>query len=390
MGLENIPKPQITKDYNNIAIKLTMIAVVLIILLAVGNAIYSSMNLQIPNKETEKEKPNDRQELTITDSNTMDSQNYFNKKKIKNTELKEEIQQNNNAQNVSSVQQNNSFIDNSELMRAYYSKLIQEEEQARSSGIGFSGVIANSQNSNMSGYNGANTGGNSGYSQPGFQDQYAQQNMQGQKREFVENVKQNKFYNSYQEEKAISPYEVMAGTFIPATLITGINSDLPSNSVAVVRENIYDSVTGNFLLIPKGTKIIGTYDSGVSFGQDRLLIVWQRLIFPNGKYIGLDNMNGVDLSGYAGFTGKVNNHFMKLLQAVVLSSAMGAGSAIVTDNGEDDWRTEAGKGAGQVILDFGNKMGEKILNRQPTIEIKQGYRFNIMVQSDLILTPYGG
>ena len=99
-------------------------------------------------------------------------------------------------------------------------------------------------------------------------------------------------------------------------------------------------------------------------------------------------MGGIDLSGYAGFKGKVNNHFLKLLQAVVLSSAMGAGSAIVTDNDKDDWRSEAGKGAGQVIIDFGNKMGEKILNRQPTIEIKQGYRFNIMVQSDLILTPY--
>ncbi|MCF0172075.1 MAG: TrbI/VirB10 family protein, partial [Fusobacterium varium] len=121
---------------------------------------------------------------------------------------------------------------------------------------------------------------------------------------------------------------------------------------------------------------------------DRLLIVWKRLIFPNGKYIGLSNMNGVDLSGYAGFSGKVNNHFFDLLKAVVLSSAMGAGGAIVTDNGEDDWRTEAGRGAGEVILNFGNKMGDRILNRQPTIEIPQGYRFNITVRSDIVLSPY--
>ncbi|MCF0171879.1 MAG: TrbI/VirB10 family protein [Fusobacterium varium] len=390
MSLENIPKPQISKDYNRQAIRLTMVAVGLIILLAVGNAVYKSLNPKVNVEQPAKEEVTSNE--TITDEDTMGGQKYYDKNKkenVSNINASSNVESNNNIENHQSqyVEQNYGY-DKGELLRAYYAKLIQEEEQARSSGIGFSTESSSGQNngSNNSGY-GNNQ--NNIYPQGNFPDQYAQQNMQEQKKDFLENAKQSKFYNSYQEEMPISKYEVMAGTFIPATLITGINSDLPSKSVAVVRENVYDSVTGNHLLIPKGTKIIGIYDSGIAFGQDRLLIVWQRLIFPNGKYIGLDNMGGIDLSGYAGFTGKVNNHFLKLLQAVVLSSAMGAGSAIVTDNDNDDWRSEAGKGAGQVILDFGNKMGEKILNRQPTIEIKQGYRFNIMVHSDLVLTPYG-
>ncbi len=141
-------------------------------------------------------------------------------------------------------------------------------------------------------------------------NEYMAQNMQKEKKIFIENSKTGNFYNPFTEANPISPYEVMAGTMIPAILVTGINSDLPSESVAVVREDVYDTVTGNVLLIPKGTRVIGEYDSGISYGQDRLLIVWKRLIFPNGKYIGLSNMNGVDLSGYAGFSGKVNNHFL--------------------------------------------------------------------------------
>lgn len=386
--MDNIPKPQISTDYKRQAIRLSIVGISLIVCLAVGNAIYKSLNPKVTVKEQQDEISEKNEEIEITD-NDMNIQ-YYDKVKINNTtsEINNATENSNSNQDYN---QNYNHYDNydykAEMMRAYYSKLIQEEEQARTSNIGFSKGTANTQSTNRNEYNGASNN-NLGYGNTNFPNQYAQQNMQQEKNDFLQNARQSKFYNSYQEEQPISKFEIMAGTFIPATLITGINSDLPSNSVAVVRENVYDTVTGNHLLIPKGTKIIGIYDSGVSFGQDRLLIVWQRLIFPNGKYIGLDNMGGIDLSGYAGFKGKVNNHFLKLLQAVVLSSAMGAGSAIVTDNDKDDWRSEAGKGAGQVILDFGNKMGEKILNRQPTIEIKQGYRFNIMVQSDLILTPY--
>ncbi len=388
-SLENKEKPKISKDYKEKSIKLTLLGVFLFLTIILINTFFggsfSNNKKDVPVIENNKVENIDIQEITDED---VFSGNYFEKtkKEIEKTDdniekIEEKVQEKNSLENSNNLNFYN------EALKAYYEKLIQDEEQARTSGIGFS--TNNSTNSLNTGNNSLENQGHV-FSNNFVPDYYNQQNMQNEKRDFLTNTKQNKFYNSYNEENPISKYEVMAGTFIPATLITGINSDLPSNSVAIVRENVYDSVTGNFILIPKGTKIIGTYDSGVSFGQDRLLIIWQRLIFPNGKYIGLDNMSGVDLSGYAGFTGKVNNHFMKLLQAVVLSSAMGAGSAIVTDNGEDDWRTEAGKGAGQVILDFGNKMGEKIINRQPTIEIPQGYRFNITVQSDLVLSPYGG
>ena len=159
-----------------------------------------------------------------------------------------------------------------------------------------------------------------------------------------------------------------------------------------VREDVYDTVTGNHLLIPKGTTLIGTYDSGVTFGQNRALVVWQRLIFPNGKTVLLDNMGGVDLSGYAGFKDKVDNHNLQLFKAVILSSILGAGTAIVSDDDDDDssndWQGEAGRGAGEQVIMIGNRLADKLLSLQPTITIRPGYRFNIMLHSDLVLTPY--
>lgn len=160
----------------------------------------------------------------------------------------------------------------------------------------------------------------------------------------------------------------------------------------IVREDVYDTVTGNHLLIPKGTTLIGTYDSNVTFGQNRALVIWQRLIFPNGKTVLLDNMGGVDLSGYAGLKDKVNNHNLELFKAVVLSSILGAGTAIVSDEDDDDndWKAEAGRGAGEQIITIGNRLADKLLALQPTIEIRPGQRLNIMLHSDLILTPYEG
>lgn len=213
-------------------------------------------------------------------------------------------------------------------------------------------------------------------------------NRQGAKKNFLQNESSNEFTLSSRLTGNASPYEVKAGDFIPAIAITAMNSDLPAKVItAQIRENVFDTVTGKYLLIPQGAKVIGTYDSNVTWGQNRLLVVWQRLIFPNGDSINLHNMQGTDLTGKAGITGKVNNHFATLLKGVLLSSAMGAGAAIVTDD-RDDWRSEAGKGAGETIIKIGDRFAEKALNRQPTIEIKQGERFNIMVHSDLILRPY--
>lgn len=279
-----------------------------------------------------------------------------------------------------------------EKLMNYYMQLIQQEQEARTSKMNFSlNLQQGKQNQNI------NSGiGNTVNSIQNplignlVQNEYKEQNGQADKKAFLNSQSNTKFYNSYMEMEAIAPYEVKAGSIIPGIIYTGINSELPGNIIGLVRENVYDTVTGSTLLIPQGTKIMGKYDSSVTFGQERVLIVWDRLIFPNGKSIGLDNMPGVDLSGYAGMKDKVNNHYFKLLQAVVLSSFLGAGEAIITrdEYGKDDWRYEAGKGGGEVIIDFGNKMADKILNQQPTLEIRPAQKFNIMVVSDLILSPY--
>ena len=214
-------------------------------------------------------------------------------------------------------------------------------------------------------------------------------NRQESKKNFLMNEQAQKFYQTNFLVEQLSEFELKAGDFIPATLQTGINSDLPSKViVAVVSENVRDTISGKHILIPQGTRVVGTYDSSVTFGQERLLVVWQRLIFPDGKSIGLDNMQGVDLSGKAGITGEIDNHFGTLLKGVVLSSIMGSAGAIVTDR-KNDWRGAAAEGAGEQIVNIGNTFAEKSLSRQPTISIEPGERFNIMVHSDLILEPYG-
>lgn len=214
-------------------------------------------------------------------------------------------------------------------------------------------------------------------------------NRQESKRNFLMNEQAQKYYQSNFMIEQLSEFEIKAGDFIPAILQTGINSDLPSKTiVAIVSENVRDTIRGKHILIPQGTKIIGVYDSSITFGQERLLIIWQRLIFPNGKTIGLDNMQGVDLSGKAGITGDVNNHFSTLLKGVILSSIMGSAGAIVTER-KNDWRGAAAEGAGEQIVTIGDNFAERALSRQPTITIEPGTRFNVIVHSDLILEPYG-
>ena len=216
------------------------------------------------------------------------------------------------------------------------------------------------------------------------------QNRQASKEKFLNEQRSNGFYlNSFQQPQ-ISPYEIKVGSIIPAVLITSINSDLPGGITAQIRENVYDSITGKYLLLPQGAKIYGIYDSNISYAQNRILIVWQRIVLPNGESIALENMPGVDLSGSAGLRDKTNYHSLQLLRGVVLSAVFGAGTAIVTyeKDKDSDYMREAGRGAGENIDTIGQKMADKDLNRQPTIEIRQGYKFNILVHKDMILKPY--
>lgn len=214
------------------------------------------------------------------------------------------------------------------------------------------------------------------------------QNRQNSKKNFLFNEAQKALYSTSTIVESISPYELKTGDFFPAVVETAMNSDIYSKViVARVSQNIYDTVTGKYLLIPQGTTLTGVYDSNITWGQDRLLVIWQQLRFPNGDMLVLDNMQGVDMIGQAGIPGKVNNHFATLLKGVLLSSAMGAATAITTAD-DDDWRSDAGEGAGLAIVQIGDKYTTKALDRQPTIMIKAGDRFNVMVHSNLILKPY--
>jgi type IV secretory pathway VirB10-like protein len=213
------------------------------------------------------------------------------------------------------------------------------------------------------------------------------------KQEFLKsNSSSISFYtNSMGLRAPLSKFEVKAGTVIPVTLITGINSDLPGYITAQVRENVYDTVSGRFLLIPQGTRVIGVYDSKVAWAQNRLLVSWSRLILPNGQSLALEGMAGTDTAGYAGFKDKVNNHWGKIISGALLTSVLGAGSKMLSSSDPATVTTYAdlaAAGAAESLAEAGSKVFEKNLNIPPTIEIRAGQKFNVFVDRDLILENY--
>ena len=218
---------------------------------------------------------------------------------------------------------------------------------------------------------------------------------QGDRRSFLAAAQQrdDEFYVQGRLQAPASPYELKAGAVIPCALITGINSDLPGSITCQVRENVYDTVTGDHLLLPQGTRAVGEYDSAVVYGQNRVLAVWHRLILPNGYSISLEGMDGVDLSGYAGYADRVDNHWRRLIGAVVLSSLFAAAPVAVVgnDSSGDFNRTiedEVARNVGDNIQRAGERIVSKNLNIQPTITVRPGYAVNIFVKKDLLLAPY--
>ena len=213
------------------------------------------------------------------------------------------------------------------------------------------------------------------------------QNRQGAKQAFLERDAEG-IYNSHGLVSPRSPYQVMAGNIIPASLVTGLNSDLPGQVIGQVTENVYDTVTGQHLLIPQGSRLMGRYDSVIAFGQSRALVVWTRLILPNGDSIQLDNLPGSDSQGFAGLKDKVDKHTWQFIKGAALSSLLSIGSELASDDG--DRLTRALQNAGQ---DTANIAGQRIIDRnlnvQPTLKVRQGWRFNVIVSRDLILKPYG-
>ena len=186
-----------------------------------------------------------------------------------------------------------------------------------------------------------------------------------------------------------SPYILQAGAVIPAALITGIRSDLPGQITAQVTENVYDSPTGSLLLIPQGTRIIGQYDDGVTFGQRRVLLVWNRLILPGGRSIVLERLPGADASGYAGLEDGIDYHWWDLMKAAGLSTLLAVGTELATSD-EDRLIRAIRDGAQDTINQAGQQIVQRQLQVAPTLTIRPGFPVRIIVTRDLVFEPPGG
>ncbi|WP_421950802.1 TrbI/VirB10 family protein [Pelagibacterium sp.] len=215
------------------------------------------------------------------------------------------------------------------------------------------------------------------------------QNMQARKLDFLSGEVDDEIYSSHTLQDPVSPYQLMAGTIIPASLITGLNSDLPGRVIAKVTENVYDTPTGQFLLVPQGARVIGTYDSQVAFGQERALVVWQRIVMPDGSSIVIDNLPATDTAGYAGLEDEVDFHTWRLLKGIALSTLLGVGTELTFGSNESDLVAAIRGSAQDSTNQAGQRITERNLNIQPTITIRPGWPLRIIVHKDIVLRPYG-
>ncbi|MAM38997.1 MAG: conjugal transfer protein TrbI [Sphingobium sp.] len=216
------------------------------------------------------------------------------------------------------------------------------------------------------------------------------QNNQQRKLDFVGQPATGGIYNAHTIQTPASPHQVMAGSIIAASLLTGLNSDLPGMVVAQVTEPVFDTVTGRTLLIPQGSRLIGSYDSVVAFGQSRALLVWQRIILPDGSSIQIDNLPATDAAGYAGLEDRVNFHTWRLLKGVALSTLLGVGTELSIGDDESDLVRAIRQSTQQSANQAGQQIVSKNLNIQPTITVRPGWPLRVIVHKDLVLRPWGG
>lgn len=201
-------------------------------------------------------------------------------------------------------------------------------------------------------------------------------------------------YDMHNVALPVSPYEIQAGTVIPAVLITGVNTTLEGTSVAQVRNDMYDTVTGKYLLIPKGSRIIGDYSARVAQGQRRVLIAFNRIIRPDGSSILLGKPFGADMQGQTGMEGKVDEHWGRVLGAATLSTILSVGAGVASDNtGNNNNYYPAAKqnailGGANGISQVGQSITNRALDVQPTLTLPAGFQFNVIVKKDMVLTPY--
>jgi len=217
------------------------------------------------------------------------------------------------------------------------------------------------------------------------------QGAQPQKQAFLDRHSNAASTSTHQLQAPQSPFEVMAGTIIPAALLTGINSDLPGQVLASVTENVYDTATGRYLLIPQGSRLIGQYDSQVAFGQRRVLLAWTRLMLPDASSIALDRLPGVDAAGNAGLQDDVDWHWKQLLAGAALSTMIGVGAELAAPdrtNGQNTVVVATRQSVQDSVNQVGQELTRRSLNVQPTLTIRAGFPLRVIVNLDLVLRPY--
>ena len=261
-----------------------------------------------------------------------------------------------------------------------------EEEAARISRVFFqtgqsTGVMAETE---LGGTSPPNLGG------PDLAGQIGQSTTQDRQLDFLNAAADRRTVAPDRVTPPVSPYVLQAGAVIPAALTTGIRSDLPGQITAQVTENVYDSPSGRSLLIPQGTRVIGQYDNGVGFGQRRMLLVWSRLVFPNGRSIVLERQPGTDAQGYAGLEDGVDYHWAELFKAAALTTILSVGAEAGSSGQENDIVRALRGGASDSISQVGQQIVQRQLNIAPTLTIRPGFNVRVVVTRDLVLEPYGG
>jgi type IV secretion system protein VirB10 len=207
---------------------------------------------------------------------------------------------------------------------------------------------------------------------------------------FLKAGPEKEVYNPHGLQTPVSAYQLMAGTVIAASLVTGLNSDLPGFVIAQVTEHVYDTVSGRLLLIPQGSRLIGKYDNIVAFGQERALVVWQRIILPDGSSIVIDNLPATDTGGYAGLADQVDLHTWKLLKGVALATVLGVGSELAFGASDSDLVKALQQSTQSTTNRAGQRLVERNLNVQPTITVRPGWPLRVIVHKDIVLRPYRG
>lgn len=231
--------------------------------------------------------------------------------------------------------------------------------------------------------------------QPGAADRLAldpsrDPNDQGRKLAVLNGKPEAGIYNPHALQAPVSPYEIQAGTIIPASLISGLNSDLPGTVIAQVTEDVRDSASGKYVLLPRGSRLIGTYDSVVAFGQSRALVVWQRIIMPDGTSVEIDNWPATDSQGYAGISDQIDYHTWALLKGVALSTLLGVTTQLPVGNNNGDLITALRQSTRDSVNQAGQQITQKNLNVQPTLTVRPGWPLNVIVSKDLVLQQYKG